>query len=213
MTIEERIIPCTDLASKQNQLAVKGWQFIGSSPVPGRDNFCLIRYDDMTILPGLAPRQASTAPASAAPHAVKLSPHFTLDELTESQTAARKGLNNTPPAAEQRNLERLAESLEAIREAAGKSIRISSGYRSPAVNKAVGGSPSSAHVKGLAADINVPGMSPKDLALLVAGLPLPFDQIILEFDSWVHVGLSDGVPPRNQLLTIRKGTGYVEGIV
>jgi zinc D-Ala-D-Ala carboxypeptidase len=202
MTIEERIIPCTDLASEQSRLARKGWRFIDSSPVPGRDNFCSIKYEDMTILAGPAAAAAAQAPRQASME--KLSLHFTLDELTESQTAARQGLNNTPPPAERRNLERLAESLEAIRAAAGKSIRISSGYRSPAVNKA--------HVKGLAADINVPGMSPKELAMLVAGLPLSFDQIILEFDSWVHIGLSDE-PARNQLLTIRKGTGYLEGIV
>jgi zinc D-Ala-D-Ala carboxypeptidase len=201
MTIEERIIPCVDVERRRSEFRVSGWRFIGSDPEPGRDGFCRIRYDDKTAM----------APAPRA-SAVQLSPHFTLAELTASQTAARKGLDNTPSPKVQGNLVRLANSLEAIREAAGKPVRISSGFRSEQVNKAVGGAPTSKHIEGLAADINIPGMAPIELALLVARMGLPFDQIILEYDSWVHVGLSDG-PPRNELLTIRTGTGYMKGIV
>ena len=144
---------------------------------------------------------------------MKLSDHFTLAELTFSQTAARRGIRNEPPPEVLENLRRLARHLESIREElGGLPIRVSSGYRSPALNAVIpGSSKTSAHTKGLAADITVAGIPPKRLAQQIAAMDLGFDQIILEFDSWVHVGLSEG-PPRGQLLTIRRGTGYREGI-
>lgn len=143
---------------------------------------------------------------------MKLSEHFTLDELTLSETAARKGIDNTPNQEEMNNLKRLAHMLEEVRAIVGKPITISSGYRSPAVNKAVGGSASSSHMSGLAADINCPGMTPAALAAVIKSSSIRFDQLILEFDRWVHVGLSESAP-RLQLLTIRTGTGYMKGIV
>lgn len=143
---------------------------------------------------------------------MRLSEHFTLEELTESQTAARMGIDNAPPENVLDNLKKLSQALEAIRKAVGKPIRVSSGYRSPAVNKAVGGSLNSSHMTGLAADINVTGMPPKTLAILISTLDVPYDQIILEYDRWVHIGLSE-TAPRKQLLTIRNGTGYMKGIV
>jgi len=143
---------------------------------------------------------------------MKLSEHFSLDELTLSETAARKGLDNTPDAKTKDNLIRLASTLERIRALVGKPVNISSGYRSPEVNKAVGGSATSSHVKGLAADINVPGMKPAALAAIIKSSDIIYDQVILEYDRWVHIGLSES-KPRMELLTIRTGTGYMKGIV
>lgn len=141
-----------------------------------------------------------------------LTPHFTLAEFTDSQTAARKGLANVPPVGspERHNLQRTAEVMEEVRTILGdKPILISSGYRSPAVNKAVGGSKSSAHMSGLAVDFSCPGFG-APLAICKALEPhmrkLGIDQLIHEFGTWVHLGLSAGAP-RHMALTIdSKGT-------
>ncbi|MEN9626857.1 MAG: hypothetical protein RJA10_83 [Pseudomonadota bacterium] len=86
-----------------------------------------------------------------------LSTNFALAEFTESQTASRRGIDNVPDAVTQRHLKRLADTLEVVRTLLGNvPIRISSGYRSPALNKAVGGSKNSAHMKGLAVDFTAP---------------------------------------------------------
>ena len=143
---------------------------------------------------------------------MKLTEHFTLEELTLSETAARQGIDNTPDAGTICNLKRIAIALEQIRSLVGKPVNVTSGYRSPAVNRAVGGAANSAHVQGLAADINVPGYTPKALANLIKNSSIQFDQLILEYDRWVHVAVATG-KPRGQLLTIRNGTGYLPGIV
>lgn len=145
---------------------------------------------------------------------MNLTPHFTLEEFTESQNASRLGLDNTPSVTVLANLYRTAAMIEAIRMAIDTPIRISSGYRSPEVNKAAGGSTTSAHMFGLAADINAQGISPKDLAKIIAKMDFPIDQIILEFpesNGWVHIGLSSGAP-RKEVLTKRVGTPYMQGI-
>ncbi len=142
---------------------------------------------------------------------MNLSKDFTLEELTFSQTAERKQLNNTPPPDLIPNLTRLAALLQQIQDRLGKPLIISSAYRSGPVNAAVGGSKTSAHVQGLAADINVRGMTPKALAKAISEMKLPIDQVILEYDRWVHVGLSKD-KPRGELLTIRQGTGYMTGL-
>lgn len=142
---------------------------------------------------------------------MRLSDHFTLEEMTHSQIAARNNLRNEPPDDVIKNLLRLASSLEEVRSHLCRPVLISSGYRSSAVNQLAGGARTSAHIVGLAADITVPGVAPRELAKLIAAMDQDFDQIILEYDSWVHVGLS-GSAPRRQLLTIRHGSGYLEGI-
>lgn len=145
---------------------------------------------------------------------MNLSAHFTLDELTASRTAAQRGIDNSPSIAILGNLRRLATLLEQVRAAVGLPIRVSSGYRCAALNRAVGGSPSSAHMNGLAADITAPGLSPKELATAIMASGVQFDQLIYE-GAWVHIGLAKGVP-RNQILTARFADGrvsYVEGIV
>ncbi|MFK0088345.1 D-Ala-D-Ala carboxypeptidase family metallohydrolase [Pseudomonas sp. NPDC090755] len=141
-----------------------------------------------------------------------LTEHFTLSEMTVSESAARLGIDNTPDAAALANLHRLCTVLESVRLLVDKPVLVSSGYRSRALNSAIGGSLESAHIQGLAADINVPGLSAATLAQRVADSPLRFDQLILEYDQWVHLGLST-TGERRQLLTIRRGSGYLPGLV
>ena len=145
---------------------------------------------------------------------MNLSPHFSLAELTGSQVATRQGIDNTPAPAIVANLTRLAILLEQVRALVGAPITISSGYRSPALNKAVGGAGNSAHVLGLAADISTNNLAPKALALLIRQSGILFDQLIYE-GTWVHIGLSAGAP-RRQVLTAKFAGGsvsYVAGIV
>ena len=130
---------------------------------------------------------------------MNLSPHFTLNELTRSDIAVRKGIDNAPPPVVIDNLRRLAAMLEQIRALVGGPLTVSSGYRSPELNRAVGGAANSAHVLGLAADITAPGLTAKALALLIRQSGIQFDQLIYE-KTWVHVGLAD-VAPRGQVLT------------
>ena len=145
---------------------------------------------------------------------MNLSPHFSLAELVASQVALRKGIDNAPAHAIVANLTRLAALLEQVRALVGAPIAISSGYRSPALNKAVGGAANSAHVLGLAADISTAKLAPKALALLIRQSEIAFDQLIYE-GAWVHIGLSTGAP-RRQVLTAKfagGGVSYVTGIV
>ena len=145
---------------------------------------------------------------------MNLSPHFSLAELVASQVATRKGIDNAPTPAIVTNLTRLAALLEQVRALVGAPIAISSGYRSPALNKAVGGAGNSAHVLGLAADISTAKLTPKALALLIRQSDIAFDQLIYE-GTWVHIGLSAGAP-RRQVLTAKfagGGVSYVAGIV
>ena len=137
----------------------------------------------------------------------KLSEYFTLEELTHSQTAARKGLDNTPSPEALKNLKELCKNLlDPIRKLAGHPITVSSGYRSPAVNKAIGGVKTSQHVSGQAADINCPAIGQKKLFDLIRKSGLPFDQCIDEFSSWVHVSF-DKNNSRKAALVARKVDG------
>jgi uncharacterized protein YcbK (DUF882 family) len=140
---------------------------------------------------------------------MNLSPNFTLDELTASQTAARKGLDNTPNATEVANLVRVASLLEEVRALLNKPILINSGFRSKAVNDAVGSRDTSQHRIGCAADIRVPGMTPREVVEACIAANIGYDQIIEEFGSWTHISVPDSPsrPPRRQALTIdRQGT-------
>lgn len=141
---------------------------------------------------------------------MRLGRHFTLDEFTHSQTAGRRGLKNDPGQTELANLQALVENvLDPLREALGKPIRVSSGFRSAQVNRAIGGAASSQHTLGQAADFTVPGMTTQEVVDAVRALGLPFDQLIEEFGSWVHV--SYGPRHRRQVLRARRtraGTKY-----
>jgi zinc D-Ala-D-Ala carboxypeptidase len=144
-----------------------------------------------------------------------LSPHFSLDELIFSQTSARLGIDNTPDAAVLVNLKRLAGVLEQVRETLGGTpIVVSSGYRSPNLNKAVGGAQSSAHLTGLAVDFTAPHFgSVMATAKAIARSGIEFDQLIFEYGRWVHLGLAPAnVVPRRQLLSIGSTHTYVPGL-
>lgn len=130
---------------------------------------------------------------------MNLSPHFTLAELTHSETAVRKGLDNTPPALVVENLRRLALGLEQVREVLACPVIVTSGYRSPAVNRAIGGSSMSAHCDGHAADIIAPAHgTPLQVARTLRDSRLAFDQIIHE-GGWVHISFAPAM--RRQVLT------------
>lgn len=147
-----------------------------------------------------------------------LSRSFALSEFVVSQTAARRGIDNTPPAGAITELRRLAELvLQPLRDAYSRPVVVSSGYRSPVLNSAVGGTSSSAHMRGQAADITVPGVPVEEVARRIIDLDLPVDQVIDEFGSWVHVAVAPvGTAPRRQVLTARRGangrTVYSKGI-
>ena len=138
---------------------------------------------------------------------MNLSPHFTLEELTHSDAAARNGWDNTPGESEKANLTRLADLLEQVKAAlGGKPVMINSAYRSKQVNDAVGSKDTSQHRIGCAADLRVPGMTPREVVLACIGAGIRFDQIILEFDSWTHISVPNevGQTPRNSKLIIDK---------
>jgi hypothetical protein len=139
----------------------------------------------------------------------KLSDHFTLEEMTISQTAVRKGIDNTPSPEETKNLKALCVSvLDPLRAMTENPIVVSSGYRSPKLNKAVGGAKSSQHVRGEAADITCPAIGQKKLFDLIRKSELPFDQVIDEFERWVHVSFSrDPAKNRREVLRARKVNG------
>ena len=143
---------------------------------------------------------------------MKLTNHFTLEEMTVSESAARLGIENTPDAPTINNLLRMCTLLEEVRSLVGQPVLISSGYSSQALNTSIGGATNSAHCLGLAADFIVPNLTPRLLAQAVADSALQFDQLILEYDRWVHLALAQG-PLRRQILTIRKGSGYLSGLV
>lgn len=135
-----------------------------------------------------------------------LSVHFTLEELTTSEIAERKGLDNTPNDQEIHNLTRLAALLEIVRAVIGQPILVNSAFRSKAVNDAVGSKDTSQHRLGCAADIRVPGMTPREVVLACITKNVPFDQIIEEFGSWTHISVTNDfkASPRKQALTIDK---------
>jgi hypothetical protein len=147
---------------------------------------------------------------------MRLSPNFTLAQLIRSDTAERLGIDNHPGPDHVANLVRLAAALEDLLALLGRPLAISSGYRSPALNAAVGGAPHSRHALGLAVDFTCAGFgSPLVVARAIAGSPLRFDQLIHEYGRWVHLGLEpDGMPPRRQSLTIcDAASGYLNGLV
>ena len=140
---------------------------------------------------------------------MKLTPHFTLDEMVKSQTALRLGLDNTPDTDEMESLLALCENvLEPVRVHWDKPVVVNSGFRSLPVNRAIGSKDSSQHAKGEAADIEIPGIDNLVLYYWIAE-ELDFDQLILEFyngepsSGWVHVSYV-GLENRNETLRIDK---------
>lgn len=155
----------------------------------------------------------------------QVTPHFSWREMTRSETARRKGIPNIPSETEIANIRYTAEKLETIREFIGLGITVTSCFRSEQVNQAVGGSKTSAHRFGLAADCDAIGLTSYQFALKLIEMRdkglLVFDQLILEFPengdgAWVHVGFRRNSPMRNQVLTATKRGGrtvYLNGLV
>ena len=136
-----------------------------------------------------------------------LSPNFSLTEFTDSQTAARMGIDNDPPVELVPTLKATARCMEDVRDLlGGKPVLISSAYRSPELNAAIKGSKNSQHMTGEAVDFICPKFgTPEQIAQAIKDSPLLFDQCILEFYRWVHISFS--ARNRRQTLIIdRNGT-------
>lgn len=146
---------------------------------------------------------------------MKLSEHFRLDEFTVSELAARRGMANMPGAeaiAQLRSLCQLV--LEPLRRELGRPVVITSGYRSPELNAAVGGSPNSLHLQGRAADLIVPGVAPLAVCEAARRLKLPCAEIIHEFGRWAHLAVgSAGGRPKILTASLAAGkTQYRDGL-
>jgi hypothetical protein len=152
----------------------------------------------------------------------QLSTNFSLHELSKSETALRMGFDNTPDEEATENLRLLCEKvLQPVRDHYGKGVKVNSAYRSPESNAAVGGSKTSDHCKGMAADIEIPGVANADLAQFIMD-NLSYTQLILEFytpgipdSGWVHVSY-DPNNLKKQELTATKVAGktqYLPGLV
>lgn len=144
---------------------------------------------------------------------MKLTEHFTLEEMTASEVAERNGWDNTPNEQELENLKRTAQLLEQVKTLLdGKPIMVNSAYRCKQVNDAVGSKDSSQHRIGCAADIRVPELTPDQVVSAIVSSNIPFDQVIREFDRWTHISVPNpGAIPRRQALIIDKtGTRQYE---
>jgi zinc D-Ala-D-Ala carboxypeptidase len=153
---------------------------------------------------------------------MKLSENFTLSEMTKSETALRHGLPNDPEPDHLENMKKLAERvLQPVRDHYGRGVKVNSAYRHPDVNRAVGGSTTSDHCKGMAADIEIPGVPNAELAEWIQD-NLEFRQLILEFytpgipdSGWVHVSYNEA-DNKKQVLTAMKENGktvYKPGLI
>ena len=145
-----------------------------------------------------------------------LTENFDLKEFLFSQTAARIGIDMSPPQSVIDNLKHLCVTvLQPLRSELGESVRISSGYRPPELNTIINGSKTSAHRFGRAADFNIDGLSPYEVCELIIDMDLVYDQCILEFPpgGWVHIGISE--IPRSEVLTAVREYGetrYLRGL-
>jgi hypothetical protein len=153
---------------------------------------------------------------------MQLSANFSLNEMVKSETALRYDMDNTPGDAEIANLKTLCEKiLQPVRDHYGKGVKVNSGFRHPEVNAKVGGSKTSDHCKGQAADIEIPGVANADLAEWIKE-NLSFTQLILEFytpgvpdSGWVHVSY-DPANLKKQVMTAMKENGktvYKPGLI
>ena len=144
---------------------------------------------------------------------MKLSPHFSLEELTHSDTATRLGIDNTPTVEVIDNLTFLAGELEHVRNILGHPMLVSSGFRCYALNDHLGSKRTSSHTKGLAVDFICPSFgNPRSVCDAIIMANINYDQVILEYDRWVHLSFKQE-NPRNQALIIdKKGTRPFEDI-
>lgn len=137
---------------------------------------------------------------------MRLSKHFTLEELTHSETATRLDIDNTPDESVIDNLKFLAEKLEDVRVLLHSPMLVSSGYRSLPLNDYLGSKRTSAHTVGLAVDFISPSFgTPKEIVQAIVDSDIEYDQVILEFDKWVHLAFSKDKPRKQALIINRKG--------
>jgi hypothetical protein len=145
---------------------------------------------------------------------MQLSNSFSLSDLTFSQTAVRKGIPNVPNDEQIANLTELAQALERIQSLLGSELHIDSGFRSPKLNAAIGGSVNSAHMEGYAADFICPTFGPPfEVCKAIRDSEIPFDQLIQE-GSWVHLSVDPRM--RREVLTAFFASGkatYTNGLV
>lgn len=135
---------------------------------------------------------------------MNLTPHFTLDELTFSEVALRQGIHNEPDSGQISRLIRLCRDLlEPARFFLHVPLHINSGFRSIDLNSAVGGTHTSAHMSGEAADFVPVGLDLRTAFDILRLQPeLPYDQLIIECNAWIHIALAPvGAKPRRQALT------------
>ena len=148
--------------------------------------------------------------------------NFTLHEMTKSETALRHDLDNTPSQEVISNLQALAVNvLQPIRDHFARGVKVNSGFRHPEVNARVGGSRTSDHTRGMAADIEIPGVPNHELAEWIKA-NLPYTQLILEFytrgvpdSGWVHVSYDPANLKKQDLTAIRENgkTVYLNGLL
>jgi hypothetical protein len=152
---------------------------------------------------------------------MNLTKNFTLSEMTKSETALRHGMDNTPDQTVISNMQALAvHVLQPVRDHYGKGVKVNSGYRSPDVNARVGGSRTSDHTRGMAADIEIPGVPNHELAEWISA-NMPYTQLILEFytrgvpdSGWVHVSYDPANLKKQNLTATKEGgkTVYLHGL-
>lgn len=144
---------------------------------------------------------------------MNLSNHFTLEEATFSETAARLGINNQPSETQLANMKIAAEGMEKVRALLGKSIHVNSWLRLPDVNVAVGGSKISSHMDGWAIDFVCKDFgNPLAVCKAIESAGIQFDQLIHEYATWTHISFAPEM--RGQKLTIFRPQGkYVAGLL
>jgi zinc D-Ala-D-Ala carboxypeptidase len=153
---------------------------------------------------------------------MNLSPNFTLSEMTKSETALRHNMDNSPNQEQISNMQALAVNvLQKVRDHYKRGVKVNSGFRHPEVNARVGGSRTSDHCKGMAADIEIPGVANAELAEWIQQ-NLDYTQLILEFytpgvpdSGWVHVSYDPANLKKQVLTAMREGgkTVYKPGLI
>lgn len=137
---------------------------------------------------------------------MNLSKYFTLEQMTFSATAVRKGIDNRATSEVLTNLTNLCKALDKLKDLLGKHINITSGYRCHELNKVIGGAKNSQHTEGKAADIQVHGMTTEQLYQFIKVSGIEYCQLIQEFDSWVHISY-DAINNKKENLRAVKQNG------
>lgn len=145
---------------------------------------------------------------------MKLSPHFSLEELTHSNTAARLGIDNTPTVEIIDNLTFLAKELENVRTLLSHPMLINSGFRCYALNDFLGSKRTSSHTKGLAVDFISPSYgNPRSIVSAIVKSDINYDQVILEYDRWVHLSFHPTKPRKQALIIDKEGVKPFENTI